>query len=230
LSLRSSFRYKENKRSPLKFSAHLLRFASLCALVAAVHISCAPFAQAQTPSAPPTPDSAASSSSDDAAAKAAARKKRFEDTKKSLEEKAPEPPPQKPEASKPSAVRAVPSPPAPYESPVFTIDVNMFVGETQRFALFDDARRNLTSNAYWTVSDPSIADLSVAGGVPSVVGKKSGTVNLLAHVNSMTAQVLLTVLDRDRMSATVTRWTQASDSSQALLQIVPAVPIMAKRP
>jgi hypothetical protein len=181
------------------------------------------FAQSSDQQPGTAPSSDSSSSSTDAAAKAAERKKRFEEMKKSLENKNPEPPPSpRPAPARPQAPVA---PSDANDQPVFELAVTMFVGETQRFALFDDLRQNLTAQANWTVNDSSVAELSINGGVPSLVGKKPGVVFVLAHAKSQTARVILTVLDRTQMKGSVVRWNQNAINTQAPLQIVPAVPI-----
>jgi hypothetical protein len=184
-----------------------------------------PRASAQSPGQQPgaAPSSGSSSSSTDAAAKAAERKKRFEEMKRSLENKNSEPPPlPRPSTARPEAPAG---PSYANDQPIFELAVTMFVGETQRFALFDDTRHNLTAQANWTVTDPSVAELSINGGVPSLVGKKPGTVFVLAHAKSQTARVNLSVLDRAQMTGGVIRWNQNDINTQAPLQIVPAIPI-----
>lgn len=198
-----------------------LRILLLCLFLAAG-------LRAQEPSTTPSSDSSAppsSSSASDAAAKAAERKKHFEEMKKSLEEKDPAPPPAP--ASSPAAKPKVQAPTAPFyanEPPVSNLSVTMFVGETQPLQLFDNEGHNLTAQAEWWVNDQSVADLSLNGGTPNLLGKKAGTVFVLAHTKLQTARVILRVMDRSAMGANSVRWNQNLIATHAPLFIVPAIP------
>ena len=183
-----------------------------------------PRADAQEPGSTPGSDSSATSSSSDVSAKTAERKRRFEEMKKSLEEKNPEPAPAP--ASSTSATKARPQAPAyANEIPVSNLAVTMFVGETQRFGLYDNASHNLTAQAEWWVSDSLLVDLSINSGTPYLVGKKAGTVFVLAHTKLQTARVILRVLDRSEMKGDSVRWNQNAIAVHAPLYIVPAIPI-----
>jgi hypothetical protein len=71
---------------------------------------------------------------------------------------------------------------------VFCIQVLMGLGETQRFALFDQTNHDLTAQAQWTIIDYGpLVDFSVVNGVPQIVGKRYGMVELYATVGDDSA-------------------------------------------
>jgi hypothetical protein len=177
-------------------------------------------ADAQSAAQPPAAAAAQSSPQDDAAAKAAERKKKFEESRKRLEEAEPPSP-------------SVPSTPHPKDNPAPTkqndiplaavLPVIMEIGENQRFVLFTKAGENVTSRAEWNVSDASIAELRVIGGIPHLYGKSKGRVDVYGNVNGMCAQIMLTVIPKEEMKPGTVRWTNP-DGPGGLLRILPAVP------
>jgi hypothetical protein len=173
-----------------------------------------------------TPATATASQADtDAAAKAAERKKRFEEAKKALENKIP-PAPEPKTPIAPSSPKAIAKPVTlATANNVFSIQVTMGVGESQRFYLFDEQLGDVTGISEWTVKDDSsAADFSIVGGVPTVVSNGSGTVLVSAVFRGRSAFMILTIIPRDKMTGETVRWNQAVVQAPASLHIVPAVP------
>jgi hypothetical protein len=196
-----------------------LALLSLCGATAQTR------SQSESQSQSGSTSSSASQADSDAAAKASERKKRYEEARKALESKdqpAPQPKTQNAPANPNSTAKPVPKPASKI---VFTIPVTMGVGETERFYLFDEQRGNVTTEAQWTAEDETSAvDFSVAGGVPTVVGKGSGFVFISGALGDRSALVALSIIPKDKMTAGTVRWTQAATQVRSSLHIVPAVP------
>jgi plastocyanin len=159
----------------------------------------------------------ASSATEDAAAKAAERKKRFEEAKKRLENSAPQP--QSGTASSSSSCS--------YSQSDLSLSpalVNMVVGNTQRFSLFDLAGHKLTAQADWSVSDSSIAEIRVEGGEPVLTSKEKGTVRVQARVDSHSAESTVNVIAPEDMKPGTIRWSTPSSPCSKTTKIIPAVP------
>lgn len=176
---------------------------------------------------PPTQDTP-TSQDEGAAAKAAARKKRFDEMKKHLEEQNPP----APAATQPQATAAAPKPAAKAASErpgnvIFSMPVTMAVDDLQQFYLYDSDSKvpDVTKLARWTIDDDSeVANLSVAGGVPNVTGRKKGAVSLFATFNDRTAEVRLTVIPREELNSNTVRWSQNSPTDKSPFHIMPAIP------
>jgi len=154
---------------------------------------------------------------EDAAAKAAERKKRFEEAKKRLENSAPQP--QSGTASSSSSCS--------YSQSDLSLSpalVNMVVGNTQRFSLFDLAGHKLTAQADWSVSDSSIAEIRVEGGEPVLTSKEKGTVRVQARVDSHSAESTVNVIAPEDMKPGTIRWSTPSSPCSKTTKIIPAVP------
>jgi hypothetical protein len=190
-------------------------------------ISCAPWLSraqdpgAQTPSSQSGASSTSSSASpsSDAAAKAADRKRRFEQEKARLESGGPRP--QAPAQSAAPGDNCHASPDDLMLSPNL---VNMLVGETQRFSLFDVAGHKLTSQADWSVSDSSAADLAVEGGVPVLTSKRTGRMRVTARMGGRSAEAAINVIAPEDMKPGTVRWSSPSIPCTKPVSIVPAVP------
>lgn len=102
--------------------------------------------------------------------------------------------------------------------------VNMLVGETQRFSLFDVAGHNLTSQADWSVSDSSTADLAVEDGVPVLTSKRTGTVRVTGRVGARSVEARINVITPEDMKPGTVRWSSPSAPCTKPVRIVPAVP------
>ena len=76
--------------------------------------------------------------------------------------------------------------------------VNMLAGETQRFSLFDVAGHKLTSQADWSVSDSSTAELAVEGGVPVLTTERTGTMRVTARVGARSVEATITPVSAAR--------------------------------
>jgi plastocyanin len=201
---------------------------SMCHLLTVVVLSAdaffAPSASAQNgqtqSSAVPSNSSQpgpASSATEDAAAKTAERKKRFEEAKKRLENSAPQP--QSGTASSSSSCS--------YSQSDLSLSpalVNMAVGNTQRFSLFDLAGHKLTAQADWSVSDSSIAEIRVEGGEPVLTSKEKGTVRVQARVDSHSAESTVNVIAPEDMKPGTIRWSTPSSPCSKTTKIIPAVP------
>jgi hypothetical protein len=174
----------------------------------------------QTPSAQPgtTPTSGTASTSPDAA-KAAERKRRFEEEEQRLENAAPQPQP--PGQSAAQGGNCQSSPDDLMLSPNL---VNMLVGETQQFSLFDVAGHKLTSRAEWSVSDSSTADLTVEGGIPVLTSKRTGTVRVTARVDARSVEATINVITPEDMKPGTVRWSSPSNPCTKPARVVPAVP------
>jgi hypothetical protein len=170
----------------------------------------------QSPNSP-SPDAA--SAAQDAAAKAAERRKRFEAEKARLENSDPKP--------KSQAGSSAPDPCHSSEndlslSPIF---VNMTVGDTHGFSLFDIAGHKLTSQAEWSVSDSSIAELRVENGVPVLSAKQLGTVRLTARVDTRSIEATINVITPEElMKPGTVQWRAAGYPCSHSTRVVQAVP------
>jgi hypothetical protein len=159
---------------------------------------------------------AANPATDDAAAKAAARKKRFEEAKKHLENS----------ASQPQSGAAASSS-CSYSQSDLSLSpalVNMVVGNTQRFSLFDLAGHKLTAQADWSVSDSSIAEIRVEGGEPVLTSKQKGTVRVQARVDSHSAESTVNVIAPEDMKPGTIRWSTPNNPCAKTTEIKIAVP------
>ncbi len=74
---------------------------------------------------------------------------------------------------------------------------NMLVNDTQQFNLFDSRSNTLTTQAEWSVSDPSVAELTVANGIPRLTGKRAGTIRLVVQVDSRSAEAVINVVTQE---------------------------------
>jgi hypothetical protein len=70
----------------------------------------------------------------------------------------------------------------------------MLVNNTQQFNLFETRNNTLTTQAEWSVSDSSIAELTVANGIPQLTGKRPGTIRLAVLVDSRSAEAIINVV------------------------------------
>ena len=148
--------------------------------------------------------------SSDAAAKAAARKAKFEETKRRLEQGADSP--AKEVASDPSQTLFV--------SPA---KVNMLMGESHAFCVFDIDGRDITASAEWMLSTSGVVDL-MAGPVPEVVSKSSGRVTLSARVGGKIAEAEINVLTGNQMVPGTVKWSAAQIPGYHTDKIVQAMP------
>lgn len=203
-------------------------YRSLCLLLATgLVVCCVPWlSRAQDPGTQtPSPQSGASSTSStvspsaDAAAKAADRKRRFEQEKERLESAGP-----KPQAPTQSAAQGDNCHASPDDLMLSPNLVNMPVGETQRFSLFNVAGHNLTPQADWSVSDSSTADLAVEGGVPVLTSKRIGSVRVTARVGGRSVEATINVIAPEDMKPGTIRWSAPSPPCTKAVKIVQAVP------
>jgi hypothetical protein len=74
---------------------------------------------------------------------------------------------------------------------------NMLVNNTQQFNLLETRSNTLTTQAEWSVSDSSIAELTVANGIPQLTGKRPGTIRLAVHVDSRSAEAVINVVTQE---------------------------------
>jgi hypothetical protein len=110
---------------------------------------------------------------------------------------------------------------------VFYIQVLMGLGETQRFALFDNARHDVTGQAQWTILDfGSEVDFSVANGVPHIFSKKYGMVTLYGTVGDNAVMSRIYILKpEDIASNTMGRFgPPIFQDTHRPLELVPAAP------
>jgi plastocyanin len=159
----------------------------------------------------------ANSATEDAAAKAAERKKRFEETKKRLENS----------ASQPQRGTASSSSSCSYSQSDLSLSpalVNMVVGSTERFSLFDLAGHKLTAQADWSVSDSSIAEIRVEGGEPVLTSKEKGMVRVQARVDSHSAESTVNVIAPEDMKPGTIRWSTPNNPCNKTTEIKIAVP------
>jgi hypothetical protein len=203
-------------------------YRSLCLLLTAgLVISCAPrLSRAQDPGAQtPSSQSGASSTSSsaspssDSATKAADRKRRFEQEKERLESAGP-----RPQAPTQSAAQSDNCHASPDDLMLSPNLVNMLVGETQRFSLFSVAGHKLTSQADWSVSDSSTADLTVEGGVPVLTSKRTGSMRVSARVGGRSVEATINVIAPEDMKPGTVRWSSPSPPCTKPVRIVQAVP------
>jgi hypothetical protein len=192
------------------------------ALILVPHLFFSPLAGAQATSTPPPANSSAPSSTGSAAAKAAERKKHFTEAEKKLENSDPQ------EQSKNSPSNSLHV--SPNDLSLSPKLVNMLVGNTQRFSLFDFAGHKLTSQAEWTVSDSSVAEMSVINGVPTLVSKQTGTVLVRARFDGRSAEATVNVIKPGEMKPGTILWQAPSVPGFKPIQIVPAVPSRGTRP
>jgi hypothetical protein len=188
------------------------------------HLFFSPVVGAQATSTPPAANSNTLSAPDSAAAKAAERKKRFDEAEKKLENS--DPRPQEQSRNPPSNSLHV----SPNDLSLSPILVNMLVGNTQHFSLFDLAGHKLTSQADWTVSDSSVAELSVINGVPTLVSKQTGTVHVRARIDERSAEASVNVITPADMKPGTILWQAPSIPGFKPIQIVQAVPSSGTRP
>ena len=175
-------------------------------------------AQPQSPAATSnSPQSAPpSTAADDAAAKAAERKKRFDEAKKRLENSA-----SQQQNGSDAAASCSYSPNDLSLSPAL---VNIVVGETQRFSLFDQAGHKLTAQADWSVSDSSIAELHVESDGPVLTSKQKGTARVQARVDAHSAEATVNVISAEEMKPGTIRWSAPPTPCAKTKGIVVAVP------
>lgn len=113
---------------------------------------------------------------------------------------------------------------SPNDLSLSPILVNMLVGETQHFSLFDYAGHKLTSQADWSVSDPSIAELTVVNGEPALPSKQTGTVTVRATVDARSSEATVHVITPEEMRPGTVRWQAPTRPGSKTIQVVPAVP------
>jgi hypothetical protein len=202
----------------MKTSSLLLRVLFGAAIVLAVHSFCLSGARAQATATSPVGPSSDASAQDLAAAKAAERKKHFEELKKRLEGDNPHPQ----ETSTSSSSNT--SQASANELSLSPVLVNMLVGQTQRFSLFDFAGHKLTSQADWSIDDSSVAELSVIDGVPTLVSKQTGTVRVRAREEGRSAEATVHVITPEEMKVGTILWRAPDAPGNKTVKIVPAVP------
>jgi hypothetical protein len=113
----------------------------------------------------------------------------------------------------------------------FWVSVLMGLGETQRFALFDNAGHDVTAQAEWAILDyGSQVDFSVINGVPHIFSKKYGMVTLYATVgdNSAMAQIYVSKPDEITSNTLGRKGAPAFLDSHRPLQLVPAEPYIGR--
>lgn len=123
----------------MKMSSLSLRMLFRASVVLALHSFCLPGARAQATGTSSVDRSSGQSAQDLAAAKAAERKKHFDELKKKLENENPR------AQEQPSGSASNSSQESHNELSLSPVLVNMLVGQTQRFSLFDFAGHKLTS-------------------------------------------------------------------------------------
>ncbi len=79
------------------------------------------------------------------------------------------------------------------------------VNDTQQFNLFDTRNNTLTTQAEWSVSDSSIAELSVTNGIPHLTGKRPGTIRLAVRVDSRYAEAVINVVTQEDVQSGAAR-------------------------
>ena len=105
----------------------------------------------------------------------------------------------------------------------------MAVGESQSFYLYEEQHGNVTTEAQWKLNEVlGAADLSLAGGVPTVTAKNTGVVSLYGVLGERSAFASINIVTKEQI-AKMTRWDQASLQRSASLKIVPAIPTMGPR-
>jgi len=181
-------------------------------LLVAVFLYSVSLVTAQTTATTPAPTP---TTPDDAAAKAAQRKQRFEEAKKRLENSD--------QHSQEAAKDPSPSA-SPNDLMLSPILVNMLVGETQRFSLFDVAGHKLTAVAEWSINDTSVADLAIQDGVPVLTSKTTGTVKLRARVDAQSTEATVNVITPEEMKPGTIRWSTPPVPGFKPKDIVIAVP------
>jgi hypothetical protein len=159
--------------------------------------------QAPTPAAPQTDNS-------DAAEKAAARKKKFDEARRRLEQ------------GQGATHGEAPSDPNQTLF-VSAAKVNMRVGETHAFCVFDIGGRLLTNSAEWTLSSSAAAFVPGSGRDPEIISKIPGTVTLRAKVEGKTAEAEINIIEGEMPTGTVL-WSAAQIPGFQTQKIVPAVP------
>jgi hypothetical protein len=165
-------------------------------------------AQADSPTPEQTPAS-------DAAVKAAERKKGFEEAKKQLENS---------DGSHANDSPASDSNPgSPDDIAISPVLVNMLIGETQSFSLFDAAGHNLTAKAEWSLSSSYVADLQ-NNGVPTITSKDAGTVTVHARVGMRSTDATVTVHPGSSLPIGTIRWQAPAVKGFKTVQIIQAVP------
>ena len=116
---------------------------------------------------------------------------------------------------------------------VFYIQVLMGLGETQRFALIDQASHDLTAQAQWTIIDyGSLVDFSVVDGVPQIVGKKYGMVSLYGTVGDDSALSRIYISKPEDIAGNTMgrRGTPTVVGTRPSLRLVPAAPQVGRIP
>jgi hypothetical protein len=113
--------------------------------------------------------------------------------------------------SKPTAIvpparylfpRQATSPKAQCASPEngLTISPNsekMLVNDTQQFNHLDTRNNSLTAQAEWSVSNSSIAELTITNGTAHLTGKRPGTIRLAVRVDSRYAEAVINVVSQE---------------------------------
>jgi len=131
---------------------------------------------------------------DSAVAKAEARKKKFEEEKARLE-----------------GTQRKEEDPCASGKPVLYItptEASMLVGESRGFTLFDTDGHKLTAAADWSISNSSYAELT-KGSEPTVTAKSEGTFQLVARVDSRTAEATVKVYPGSQLPIGTVRWSVA---------------------
>jgi hypothetical protein len=165
-------------------------------------------AQANSPAPEQTPAS-------DVAAKAGERRKRFEEAEKRLENS---------DGSRANDSPASDSKPgSPDDLAISPVLINMLIGETQSFSLFDAAGHNLTGKAEWSLSSSYVADLK-NNGVPTITSKDAGTVTVHARVGMRSADATVTVHPGSSLPIGTVRWQAPAVKGFKTVQIIQAMP------
>lgn len=134
---------------------------------------------------------------DSEAAKAVARKKRFEEEKRRLEgQEGP---------TRPETDPCTDGKPVLYITPT---EAGMLVGESRGFTLFDTDNHNLTAKAEWSVSSSTLATLT-PGAEPTVTARSEGTFQVIARVDTRTAEATVKVYPGEKLPIGAARWKVA---------------------
>jgi len=82
---------------------------------------------------------------------------------------------------------------------------NMLVNDPQQFNLFDTRSNTLTAQAEWSVSDSSVAELTITNGVAYLTGKRPGSIRLEVRVDSRYAEAFVNVVTQEDVRSGATR-------------------------
>jgi len=81
----------------------------------------------------------------------------------------------------------------------------MLVNDPQQFNLFDTRSNTLTAQAEWSVSDSSVAELTITNGVAYLTGKRPGSIRLEVRVDSRYAEAFVNVVTQEDVRSGATR-------------------------